>query len=63
MNELRNAVIRNKTPTNENSDKIISIVEKILKINKQKILIPHPQYFIHQKTWALNRISKQKYLQ
>ena len=46
MIDLRNAIIRKKIPENENPNKIVKIVKKILEFNKQqkdkgiKILTP-----------------------
>ena len=36
MNELRNTVITKEIPNNANSDKITSIVEKIINFNTQQ---------------------------
>ena len=35
--DLRNAIFRNEIPENENPNKIVKIVEKILNFNKQQI--------------------------
>ena len=57
INELRNAVIRKENHKNENLDKTINLVEKALKFNKQKNVIPNSQVFNRPKqTRALNRI-------
>ena len=50
MNELRNTAIKKEIPKNENSDKIIIIIEKIVDFNRQqkgkvlKILTPKQMF-------------------
>ena len=57
FNELRNDVIRKENHKNENIDKTIDLVEKALKFNKQKNVIPNSQVFNRPKqTRVLNRI-------
>ena len=61
MIDLRNAIIRKDIPANENPNKIVHIVEKILDFNKQKkgkgIKILTPKQMLQRLPIALAQVK------
>ena len=61
INDLRNSIIRKEIPVNENPNKIIGIVEKILEFNRQQkgkgLRILTPQQMLQRLPIALAQIK------